>query len=168
MRSRWIVVVLGMWLTGSAAAAAQQRSPSATSADEAAIRAVIATYAKAVDAADPNIASTIWAHTPGVSFIYPLGHEHGLEAIKTAIYERAMGQRFVERRLTVKDIAIHCYGDSGWAEFYWDFAAKLRKDGSAVATHGRETQIYRKIKGEWRLVHVHYSGMPPAPERPGS
>lgn len=52
------------------------------------------------------------------------------------------------------------YGDTAWSEFYWDFAAKLRKDGSPLVTHGRETQIYRKEQARWRLVHVHYSGMP--------
>ena len=35
--------------------------------------------------------------------------------------------------------------------------ATMRKDGSAVTTHGVETQIYRKQAGKWRLVHVHYS-----------
>jgi uncharacterized protein (TIGR02246 family) len=169
MRPPWIIVVVaGMWLTGSAVAAARPPSPSGAAADEAAIRSVIATYARAVDAADPNLASTIWAHLPEVSFIYPGGHEHGLEAIKSAIYEQAMGQTFAERRLTVKNVAIHCHGDSCWSEFYWDFAAKLRKDGSPIATHGRETQIYRRVDGEWRLVHVHYSGMPVTSERAGS
>jgi len=52
------------------------------------------------------------------------------------------------------------YGDSAWAEFYWDFAAKFKKDGSPLTTHGRETQVYRKTADGWRLVHVHYSGMP--------
>jgi hypothetical protein len=33
----------------------------------------------------------------------------------------------------------------------------MRKDGSAVTTHGVETQIYRKQAGTWCLVHVHYS-----------
>jgi len=32
--------------------------------------------------------------------------------------------------------------------------------GSSLTTRGRETQIYRKERGQWRLVHVHYSGMP--------
>jgi len=168
LRPQWIVAVLAIGLTESAVGAARQGAASTASADEAAIRSVIATYAKAVDTADPNLASTIWADTPDVSFIHPRGHEHGLEAIKVAIYEQAMGQTFTERRLTVKDVTVHCYGDSGWAEFYWDFAAKRRGDGSPAATHGRETQIYRKIKGEWRLVHVHYSAMPAAPERPAS
>jgi uncharacterized protein (TIGR02246 family) len=168
MRSGWVVVALGTWLAGSPVATAQQPPPSGPGADEAAIRSVIATYAKAADAADPNLAATIWADTPEVSFIYPNGHEHGLEAIKVAIYERAMGQTFTKRRLTVKDVAIHCYGDTAWSEFYWDFAATLRKDGSPLATHGRETQIYRKISGEWRLVHVHYSAVPVARDRAGS
>jgi len=36
-----------------------------------------------------------------------------------------------------------------------------------IATHGRETQVYRKVDGAWRLVHVHYSGMPVTGERLG-
>jgi ketosteroid isomerase-like protein len=144
------------------AAAEQQAPPTAPASDEAAIRQLITTYARSVDTVDTALASTIWANTPDVSFIHPNGHQHGWESIKTGVYEQAMGQTFSERRLTVKDVAIHCHGDSAWAEFYWDFEAKLRKDGSPIATHGRETQIYWKLNGKWRLVHVHYSGMPAA------
>ena len=71
-----------------------------------------------------------------------------------------MGGLFSERKLSVKDVHIHVYGDVAWAEYYWDFVAKMRKDGSPVTTHGRETQIYHKEQDRWRLVHVHYSGMP--------
>jgi len=58
-------------------------------------------------------------------------------------------------------------GDAAVAEFYWDFTAKFRKDGSQIATHGRETQVYYKREGSWRLAHVHYSGMPVSMERQG-
>ena len=71
-----------------------------------------------------------------------------------------MGDTFSERNLSVHDLSVHVFGDSAVAEFYWDFAAKFRKDGSPVTTHGRETQVYQRLQGEWRLVHVHYSGMP--------
>jgi ketosteroid isomerase-like protein len=134
---------------------------------EAAIRDVIATYTKSVDAADTTLASTIWANTPDVSFIHPMGHERGWEAIKLNLYQRTMGEMFSERKLTVKDVVIRSYGDTAWAEFYWDFAAKLRKDASPVTTHGRETQVYRKTGGRWLLVHVHYSGMPVTGNRQG-
>jgi len=154
-----VVTLLGCAVS---AAAAPQAPQAASAADEAAIRQLITTYARSVDTVDTTLASTIWADSPDVSFIHPKGHQHGWESIKSGVYEQAMGQTFSERRLTVKDVAIHCHGDSAWAEFYWDFAGKLRQDGSPVATHGRETQIYWRLNGEWRLVHVHYSGLPAA------
>ena len=169
MRPRWLarLVALQLLVGAIAAGPGSQETTAASGSDEAGIRSLIATYAKSVDAADTTLASTVWATTPDVSFIHPRGHERGWNAIKAQFYEQTMGQMFSERKLTVKDLAIHCYGQSAWAEFYWDFAAKLRTDGSPVATHGRETQVYRKINGAWRLVHVHYSGMPVTGERQG-
>ncbi len=71
---------------------------------------------------------------------------------------------FSERKLSCSDISIHIYKDAAWAEFNWVFVAKLRSDGSPVRTEGRETQVYQKTDRGWRLVHVHYSGMPAAPK----
>ncbi len=169
MTSRRLIRLAVLWLLGNAAVAGDSLQGANTSPnpDEAAIRSLIATYGRSVDAADTTLASTIWASTPDVSFIHPRGHERGWPAIKTKFYEQTMGERFSERKLSVTDLAISSYGDTAWAEFYWDFAAKLRNDGSPLATHGRETQVYRKVDGAWRLVHVHYSGMPVTGERQG-
>src|SRR6266481_2868381 len=129
-------------------------------ADQNAIRQLVAKYARSVDEADITLAAQVWLDSPEVSFIHPLGHEHGFDQIKQNVYERLMGETFSERKLTPHDITIHVYGDAAWAEFYWDFNAKFRRDGQPITTHGRETQIYRKMPTGWRLVHVHYSGMP--------
>ena len=129
--------------------------------DEVQIRQLIGKYAKSVSDADTNLAAEVWWNSPEVSFIHPLGHEHGFEQIKQNVYERLMGGLFSERKLTPRDIAVHVDGTCAWAEFNWDFVGKNRKDGSPVTTHGRETQIYSRIDGRWRLVHVHYSEMPP-------
>jgi Xaa-Pro aminopeptidase len=136
-------------------------------ADSAAIRGLIEKYAKSIDAADTTLAAGIWLDSPDVSFIHPLGHEHGFEQIKQNVYTRLMGDTFSERKLSIHDVSVHAFGDSAWAEFYWDFTAKFRKDGSPLTTHGRETQLYQKIDSRWRLVHVHYSGMPVTGERRG-
>ena len=170
MKILCVTRLAAVWLLGSAlgAAAEQPASPPASSSDEAAIRQLIMAYAASVDTVDTALASTIWADSPEVSFIHPKGYQRGWESIKAGVYEQAMGQTFSERRLTVKDVVIHCHDDSAWAEFHWDFEAKLRKDGSPVATQGRETQIYWRLKGAWRLVHVHYSGMPVGGQRQGS
>jgi len=136
-------------------------------ADIGEIQRLMALYAKAVDTADVELVRQIWSHSPDVSFIHPRGHEHGLDQVADHVFRQLMGETFSERKLSIRDVSIHAYGDTAWSEFYWDFAAKLRKNGSGVASKGRETQIYRKEQGRWRLVHVHYSGMPVTGERRG-
>jgi Xaa-Pro aminopeptidase len=131
------------------------------------IKSLIAIYAKSVDAADINLASEVWWDSPDVSFIHPLGHEHGFAQIKQNIYGRLMGETFSERKLSIHEVSVHVFGDTAYAEFYWDFTAKFRKDGSRLSTQGRETQLYRKMQDRWRLIHVHYSGMPVTAERQG-
>ena len=129
------------------------------------IKNLIAKYAKSVSDADGDLASQIWWNSPEASFIHPLGHEQGFPQIKQNVYTRLMGGMFSERKLSVHDVAVQVLGDAAVAEFYWDFTAKLRRDGSPVTTHGRETQVYRRMPGGWRLVHVHYSATPDTQDR---
>jgi ketosteroid isomerase-like protein len=125
--------------------------------DIAAIHHLIEQYAKAVDTVDLNLLSQIWSHSPEVSFIYPLGEEHGFNAIEQHVFRNVMGGMFSARALEPRDVTIHVSGNAGWSEFHWIFHATMRKDGSAVTTHGVETQVYRREAEKWRLVHVHYS-----------
>jgi Xaa-Pro aminopeptidase len=136
-------------------------APRDATADENAIRAQIARYAKSIDDLDLNLAAQVWWDSPDASFLHPLGHDHGFEQIKEDIYGKIMGGLFSERQLSPHDIVIHLYGDSAVVEFYWDFHATMKKDGATVTTHGRETQVYERKDGIWRLVHVHYSGAVP-------
>ena len=112
--------------------------------DIAAIHHLIEQYAKAVDTVDLNLLSQIWSHSPEVSFIYPLGEEHGFDAIEQQVFQNIMGGMFSARDLEMHGVAIHVSGNAGWSEFHWIFHATMRKDGSAVTTHGVETQVYRK------------------------
>lgn len=143
-------------------AAGENASPHDADSDIAAIKNQIARYAKSVDDVDLTLAAQVWWDSPEVSFIHPLGHDHGFEQIKADIYEKVMGGLFSERHLSPHDIAVHLYGDSAVVEFYWGFTANLKKDGSLVTTHGRETQVYERIHNAWRLVHVHYSAAVPS------
>lgn len=141
------------------AESAEKRDPAA---DKNEIEALIAKYTKSVDDADTTLAAQVWWDSPEVSFIHPLGHDHGFQQIKEDIYTKIMGGLFSERQLQPREPTIHLYGDSAVVEFYWDFNAKMKKDGSPVTTRGRETQVYERKDGAWRLVHVHYSEMPRA------
>lgn len=122
------------------------------------IEECIARYRRSIEKADTALAAQVWAATPEVSLIHPRGHEHGWEAVKANFYEKVMGTLFSSRALDVHDVQVRRYGDAAVAEFYWDFTAVVRADGSTRRTQGRESQVYVKTPEGWRLVHVHYSG----------
>ena len=151
----------------SSAAQDKTSSPS----EKAEIRVVVGRYMQSIDAADAAIGATVWATTPDVSFINPVGHEHGWDEIASEVYDKLMGQTFSKRMLkNSSDIAIHVYGDAAVVEFDWDFVATLRSDGKTqVHTTGRESQVYVKLPDKgWRLVQVHYSGPAVAVPNSGS
>ena len=79
------------------------------SAAKNAIQQQIAKYAAALDAADIDLASQIWRTAADVSFIHPAGHARGWEEVK-GIYQ-FFGSAFSERKLTVRDVAVHVNGD---------------------------------------------------------
>jgi ketosteroid isomerase-like protein len=155
MRARILIAAVAFLFP---ACACGQTAPDAgAAADNLAIHLLLGQYAQAVDTVDLKVLAEIWSHSPDVSFIYPLGEERGFDAIEKNVFEKVMGGMFSTRDLQVHDVAIYVNGNSAWSEFRWDFHATLRKDGSAVTTHGVETQVYRKENGRWHLVHVHYS-----------
>lgn len=162
---RRTVAFLAFALTLAVAAPAQD--PDAAAKTE--IRHDIDTYMRAVDAADPTLAATVWLTTPNVSFISPVGHERGWDEVADDIYVKLMDQTFSKRQLTAQaEPVVHVYGDAAVAEFDWDFVATLRSNGAPVHTTGRESQVYIKFPERgWRLVHVHYSGPAVAPPSNG-
>jgi ketosteroid isomerase-like protein len=125
--------------------------------DVKAIHHLVEQYLQAVDTIDLSLLSQIWSHSSEDSFIYPLGEEHGFDAIEQHVFQNVMGGMFSARDLQTRGVTVHVNGNAAWSEFHWTFHATMRKDGSAVTTRGVETQIYRKEAGKWRLVHVHYS-----------
>jgi ketosteroid isomerase-like protein len=130
------------------------------SSSEKALNELIAKYAMSIDRADTAMAEELFSNGSEVTFIHPLGEERGRKQIEDDIYRNLMGSTFSARKLTPENIAVHVYGDIAWSEFNWDFVATVRKDGSPFHSQGRETQIYRRENGQWRIVHIHYSGVP--------
>ena len=128
-------------------------------ADSIAIREVLSMYTQSINNADSVLGSRLFSHSSEVSFIHPRGHEKGWPQIQQSIY-KFFGDTFSTRDLKASAIKITVYGDTAWLEFYWVFDATFRQDNSPLQTKGRETQILRKSDGVWKIVHVHYSGMP--------
>jgi ketosteroid isomerase-like protein len=123
------------------------------------IKQLISMYAKAVDEADQTLASRIWCDSSEDSLINPIGRWHGVEQIM-GFYRHDMGELYSLRDLEISEVSVQVYSDAAWAEFNWNFSAKRRKEGLSVSFRGMETQIYRKNRDSWCLVHVHYSALP--------
>ena len=131
------------------------------------IRTVIEKYQQSIVDADVDLASEIWSTKEDVSFIHPRGHERGWDAVAKNFYGITMGDTFSERKLEIFNLFVHEDGDHAWVEFYWRFDAIMRQDRTPLHTEGRETQVLRRIGETWRIVHVHYSGMPVTGARQG-
>ena len=123
------------------------------------IEKLISQYVEAVNKLDLDLARKVWSSGPEVSFIHPRGTEYGLDSVLNNFYGKTMGT-FSERQLLPGNADIHVYGDTAWSEFTWTFHATVKNGGPKITTQGRETQVYHKENGAWRLVHVHYSGLP--------
>ncbi|MGD0583173.1 MAG: nuclear transport factor 2 family protein [Bacteroidales bacterium] len=119
---------------------------------------LVTQYAESINQADTALGRKIWAPTAEISFIHPRGTEYGWIGVKN-IYNM-FKDNFTARKLSFYNLKFAYYGDVSWVTFYWTFDATLKTTNDRVQTKGRETQIWRKINFEWRLVHVHYSGMP--------
>jgi ketosteroid isomerase-like protein len=134
--------------------------------EEKDLRELVNSYVKAVEELDLELAKSIWSQDEKISFIHPKGHQKSWKEIREGFYLGAMGS-FGERKLAVKDLEIHILDDvTAWGVFYWEFNATF-KDGKKITTKGRETQVWKKEDGGWKIVHVHYSGMPVKGEREG-
>lgn len=130
------------------------------------IAALLASYERAVNELDVELAEEIWSQDSAVSFIQPRGHQRGWADIRQNFYLGTMGN-LPTRHLTIGDFEIHLLtDDAAWAEFYWTFEATL-PDGTPIESAGRETQVFKRENGVWQIQHVHYSGMPTQEEGEG-
>ena len=134
-----------------------------------AVAELITRYVRSVELGDLELAETVWLTNDEPSFIHPRGHEQGWDEIAERFYRQTMIAPFSERHLAVLDSPRIVAVDEAVAlsEFYWQFDATFRSDGSALHTEGRESQVVVFRDGGWRLMHVHYSGRPVAGEREG-
>jgi hypothetical protein len=153
-----LAIILASTFMGNPANSQTLKSQSQLVTDSILFNTLVARYTQSIDQADTVLASEVWSHTDEVSFINPRGNEYGWNGVKN-IYTM-FHNNFSTRKLSFLDLKYADYGDVAWLEFYWVFDATLKMNNNPVQTKGRETQIWRKVNDEWRLVHVHYSGMP--------
>lgn len=125
--------------------------------EKEAVRARVQDYFNMVSNLDTNIAKDLWAEQGDVSIITPRTQFFGTESIMNDFLIKTFSS-MRSRKLHSLSEVINIYGESANVQLYWIFDTVDAK-GEKHQTRGRESLIFEKIKGEWRLVHVHYSRM---------
>ncbi len=126
--------------------------------EKEAVRARVQDYFAMVSNLDADIAKGLWAESDNVSIITPRSQFVGRDTIMNDFLLKTFSS-MTYRKLSSLSEVVNIYGDSANVQLYWVFDTKDAK-GVKHQTRGRETLIFAKIDGVWRLVHVHYSRMP--------
>ncbi len=127
-------------------------------AEREAVRARVNDYFSMVSNLDTDIAARLWATTGDVSIVTPRSQFFGVENIMNDFLFKTFSS-MQSRKLSSLSEVINIYGTSANVQLYWIFDT-VDAAGVAHPTRGRETLVFEKIEGEWKLVHVHYSRMP--------
>lgn len=119
-------------------------------------------YAETIKYADerPDLIKNLWELSEDISNINPRGHQKGFKELMEGFYP-PLNILLSKRELNILGTpSIYLFDNTAIVEFYWQLDATLRDSGEPFELQGRETQVMRKVNGEWKLVHLHYSGMP--------
>lgn len=122
-------------------------------------------YTESVNKGDihPEIIDELWEHSSDVSNINIRGHQKGFEEIKESFYTplfKVLKERNLRMVTEEREPSVYIFDNTAIVEFYWKIDAKIKDGGKPVSISGRETHVLRKKDGKWKLVHLHYSGMP--------
>ncbi len=126
--------------------------------EKEAVRARMNDYLDMVSNLDEKIAAGLWAKNGDVSIITPRSHFFGTKSIMNDFLKKTFSS-FQYRKLSSLSEVINIYGDSANVQLYWNFDT-IDAKGKKNQGRGRESLIFAKENGEWRLVHVHYSPAP--------
>ncbi len=129
-------------------------------ADADAIRSLVTREVAAINAKDIGALSEIWSRDKNILLfdVPPPGRFKGWDQI--GHLWKDFFDRVSDIHLTVDSVQAEAQGTLGYATYDWAMTGRL---GSySLEDRGQATAIYRKEGGNWRLVHAHYSPVPPA------
>jgi len=127
--------------------------------DPAALIAIIAAVAKGWEQGDGTPFREHFLDFEGARYIESGGQNAGLTDLIEHHVEPE-GDAFDSFELTFSNIDTHVEGDFAWAVANLEFKATLKADQSEIHSRGYETFIFRRVDGEWKVLHTHSSSRP--------
>ena len=99
----------------------------------------------------------------GARYIESGGQNSGLSDLVEHHVEPE-GDALDSLELTFSEIETHFEGDFAWAIANTEIKAVVKQDERVIHNSGYETFLFRRVDGEWKVVHTHSSSRPVAKE----
>lgn len=127
-------------------------------ADAGAVRAAVEAEVAAINARDLEALGRVWSQGDDILLydIAPPGHFHGWPAIAHTYKE--FFARLSEPKLVVEGLEVRVRGELATATYGWSMSGAI--DGRPLSDAGHTTEIWRREKEGWRLMHAHVSTAP--------
>ena len=95
----------------------------------------------------------------GARYIESGGQNEGLDDLVTHHVEPE-GDALDGLDLTFSNIETHIEGDFAWAVADVEVRATVKRDDRKIHNRGHETFLFRRVGGDWKVVHTHSSSRP--------
>ncbi len=131
-----------------------------TEKDRAAIRALIDQEVAALNNEDLRALSDVWSQDDDITLVDvpPPGRFVGWNNIAKVF--RDFFEQTSEIRVTVDSVKIGLSDEVAYATYGWSMVGRFGE--RPLIDRGQATAVYRRGEEGWRLVHAHFSPVPPA------
>lgn len=96
---------------------------------------------------------------PGARYIESGGQNEGLTDLVEHHVEPE-GDALEGLDLSLTNIETHIEGDFAWAVADVEVKALVKKDERRIHNRGYQTYLFRRVEGEWKVIHSHSSSRP--------
>ena len=127
--------------------------------DDQSLTAIIESVERGWETADGTPFRRHFLDFEGARYIESGGQNEGLEDLVTHHVEPE-GDSLDSLDLTFSNIETHIEGDFAWAVADVEVQATVKRDGRTIHNRGHETFLFRRVEGEWKVVHTHSSSRP--------
>jgi len=127
--------------------------------DAAALVAIIHAVAKGWEEADGTPFREHFLDFEGARYIESGGQNAGLNDLVEHHVEPE-GDSLDSLELTFSKIETNFEGDFAWALANTEVKAVVKADKRVIHSRGYQTFLYRRVDGEWKVVHTHSSSRP--------
>lgn len=131
--------------------------------DEAALIAIIQAVAQGWEQADGTPFRENFLDFEGARYIESGGQNEGLDDL-VGHHVEPEGDALDSLELTFSSIETNIEGDFAWVIANTEVKATVKRDKREIHSRGYQTFLFRRIEGDWKVVHTHSSSRPVAPE----